>query len=355
MINRFKIYFLFVTIIIAVASCRKDTPPVLPEQQGSITTGKRLLICDEGGFQNNNASISIYDPSSSSTIVNAYAASNPNQNLGDVLQSVTKFNDKYYLVVNNSGKVVVCDKNFVRLTTISGFISPRYMQMVSNNKAYVSNLVLPTNANQTNYIQVLDIATNTISKSIRLDGWTEQMVQSYGKVYITNQNKKYVYILDAVNDKLDSIYVGATNICIVKDANEKLWISCNADTINHKSAKLVRINTVVDTVDATISLQTTQNSISRLSINGDGTTLYYLMNDVYRMSITDTLCPTTAIIRQNTRTFYGLCIDPDDETIYVSDAVDYNSNGKLYRYQSNLSYVGGYTVGIIPGFMLMDN
>ncbi|MFI5141717.1 MAG: YncE family protein, partial [Bacteroidia bacterium] len=273
--NGNKLYFLFALLSLAVVSCRKDTPPVLPQQQGSITTGKRLLICDEGGFGYNNAGVSIYDPSSNAIIVNAYTASNSNQNLGDVLQSVTKFNDKYYLVVNNSGKVVVCDKNFVRLTTIGGFISPRYMQVVSNNKAYVSNLKLPNNPNQTNYIQVLDIATNTISKSIRLDGWTEQMVQSYGKVYITNQNRKYVYVIDALNDNLDSIYVGATNACIVKDANEKLWVSCNADSANNISAKLVKINSISNSIDTSISLQTIHHSISRLCINGNGTTLYY--------------------------------------------------------------------------------
>jgi hypothetical protein len=354
MINRVKIYFFFVVIIISVASCRKDTPPLLPQQQGSITTGKRLLICDEGNFGNNNAGLSIYDPLSNTTIINAYAASNSNQNLGDVLQSVTKFNDKYYLVVNNSGKVVVCDKNFVRLKTITGFLSPRYIQVVSNNKAYVSNYISPTGSNQVDYVQVLDLTSNTITKSIRVDGWTEQMVQSYGKVYITNQNKKYVYVIDAINDNLDSIYVGATNTCIVKDANEKLWVSCNADATNNLSAKLARINPVSNSIDTAISLQTTQNSISRLCINGDGTTLYYLMNDVYRMNINATVCPSAGIITQGTHTFYGLCIDPDDETIYISDAVDYNSNGKLYRYQANAIYVGTYSTSIIPGFMLMD-
>jgi len=355
MIDRIKAYFLFVLVSITVVSCRKDAPPVLPEQQGSITTGKRLLVCDEGGFGYNNAGVSIYDPSSNATIINAYTASNSNQNLGDVLQSVTKFNDKYYLVVNNSGKIVVCDKNFVRLAIINGFISPRYMQVVSNNKAYVSNLKLPNNPNQTNNIQVLDMATNTISKSIRIDGWTEQMVQSYGKVYITNQNKKYVYVIDAMNDNLDSIYVGATNACIVKDANEKLWVSCNADSTNNISAKLKRIDPISNTVDTTVfSLQTTRQSISRLCINGDGTTLYYLMNDVYKMSINALTCPGSATISHGSYTFYGLCIDPDDETIYVSDAVDYNSNGKLYRYQANATYIGTYTMGITPSFMMMD-
>jgi len=352
MINRIKICFLFLIVNIIVVSCKKDTPPLIP--QGSITSGKRLIVCNEGGFGNHNAGISIYDPTNNSTVINAYTTANPTQTLGDVLQSVTAFNEKYYFVVNNSGKVIVCDKNFVRLATIGGFTSPRYIQVVRDNKAYVSNLVLPNNPNQTNYIQVLNITTNTISKSIRIDGWTEQMVQAYDKVYIANQNKKYVYVIDATTDNLDSIYVGATNACIVKDVNEKIWVSCNADAVNNVSAKLVRINPVSNSVDTSISLNTSQNSISRLCINGDGTTLYYLMKDVYKIDINSTVCPTTGIITQGSHTFYGLCIDPADETIYVSDAVDYNSNGKLYRYQANANYVGVYTVGIIPGFMLMD-
>ncbi|MEO8761467.1 MAG: DUF5074 domain-containing protein [Bacteroidia bacterium] len=351
MINKLKIYFLFTALTLTFFSCRKDAPPTLTKQ-GSISASKRLLICDEGAFGFNEADISIYDPETNATIIKAYASANSNQNLGDVLQSVTKYNDNYYLVVNNSGKVVVCDKNFKRLSTISGFISPRYMQVVSNNKAYVSNFVIPTQANQTNYIQVVDINANIISKSIRIYGWTEEMVQSYGKVYIANQYKNYVYVIDASNDKLDSIFVGATSACIVKDENEKIWVSCNADAAHNINAKLVKINPLLDSVEATISLNTTQNSISHLCINGAGNTLYYLMNDVFKMDIGSTT--GTNIIQQGTRSFYGLCIDPNDETIYVSDPGNFNANGKLYRYQNNYKLIGTYSVSIGPGTMLFD-
>ena len=76
------------------------------------------------------------------------------------------------------------------------------------------------------------------------------------------------------------------------------------------------------------------------------------MNDIFKMSVN--LTTTTNMIQQGSHNFYGLCIDPDDETIYVSDAGNYNSNGKLYRYQANGNYVGTYGVGLIPSFMMMD-
>lgn len=349
-----KYYLLLITCCMVIVSCRKDAPPVLPQQSGiSITTGKRLLICDEGNFGQNKAAISVYDPISNAVILSAFAAANPGYTLGDVIQSINKFNGKYYLVINNSGKIVVCDGNFVKLATITGLISPRYIQYVYHGRAYVSNLQL--NNTQSNYIQVVDLITNTVTKTIHVNGWTEEMQLVDGNVYVCNQSKNYVYVINTQTDALtDSINMNATTACMVKDQNNKLWVSCNSDSVTHTPAQLKRINPTTDTVEYTINLQTIDNSISRLCINGAGNTLYYLMTDVYKLSITATTCPSAPIIQQGSHNFYGLCIDPDDESIYVSDAGNYNSNGKLYRYQTNASYVGSYMVGLIPGYMMID-
>ncbi len=345
--------YIYVLILVGIfSSCKKDIPPTKPQSTGSISATKRLIICNEGLFNQANATISLYDPSSGATVSDIYTPNNANQFIGDVLQSGIKFNEKYFWAVNNSGKIVVTDKNFIKISTISGFISPRYMEFVSNNKAYVTNLQL--NANLPNYIQVLDVNTNTISKTIRLDGWTEQMVQSYGKVFVCNQRKKYVYVIDASTDVvIDSIYVNTTNACIVKDQNEKLWVSCNADAVNSIASRLVKINPINDSIEGSISLGTTQNSISRLSINSAGNTLYYLMTDVYKMSVSAAVS-SSAFILQGSRAFYGLCVDPDDETIYVSDAIDYNQDGSILRYKADGTYVSTFKAGISPGFMWVD-
>ena len=62
-----------------------------------------VLIGCEGNFGWGNASISLYNPTDNSitnTIfqnINGYA-------IGDVLQSITEYNGKLFVVVNNSGK-----------------------------------------------------------------------------------------------------------------------------------------------------------------------------------------------------------------------------------------------------------
>lgn len=342
----------FILLAAGISSCKKDVPPKRTSSTGSISTVKKLIICNEGNFGSGNSTISLYDPSGGSTVYDAYAPANANQYIGDVVQSGKLFSEKYFWVVNNSGKVVVTDKNFIKVSSISGFISPRYMEFVSNSKAYVSNLQL--NSSTPNYIQVLDLNSNTIIKNIRLDGWTEEMVQSYGKVYVCNQRKNYVYVINSSNDAIiDSIYLNATSACIVKDQNEKLWVSCNPDAANNIPARLVRINPVADTVEADISLQTTSNSISRLKINGTGNTLYYMMTDVFKFSITST-APPSPFIMQGSRAFYGLCVDPSDETIYVTDAIDFNQDGSVLRYKSDGTYVNTFKAGVSPGFMWIE-
>ncbi|MBS1647510.1 MAG: hypothetical protein JST67_09240 [Bacteroidetes bacterium] len=343
-----KINLFFFFALICLASCRKDQPPTLPQGIISASATQRLLICDEGNFGQNNASVSIYDPSSNQVSINAFSVANPSYTLGDVAQSIAVYNQKYYVVVNNSGKIVVCNNNLQKQAAVTGFISPRYIEFVSNNKAYVSNLQL--NSAQPNYIQVLDINTNTIIKNIRIDGWSEMMISSYGKTYVANQTKKYVYVIDDASDLVsDSIYMNTTNANMVKDENEKIWVSCNpTSTSSNTGAMLKKINPITNTVEDSILLP---NPVSRLCINQSGTTLYLLANDVYKIDISSKTI--TDLIPQGGHTFYGLCVNPNDETLYVSDALNYNSNGLLYHY-NQATLLGTYTVGINPGFMLVD-
>jgi hypothetical protein len=348
-------YFLIVFISGFVFSCKKDVPPHRPQSSGTISAAKKLIICNEGNFGTPNATISVYDPSTGAFVYDAYGQANSGQFIGDELQSGVRHGEQYFWAVNNSHKIVITDRNFIKLTSVSGFISPRYIQFVSNSKAYISNLQLNyTSSSPPNYIQVLNVDSSTV-KQIRLDGWTEQMVESYGKVYVCSMSKKYVYVINSSNDLVvDSIFVNATNCCIVKDQNEKIWVSCNADASGGIPARLVRINPQTDTVEAEISLQTTQNSVSRLVINGAGNTLYYLMTDVFKISI-NAATSSLSFIQQGSRLFYGICVDPVDETIYVSDAIDNNQDGNILRYKPDGTYINTFKAGVSPGFMWIED
>ena len=75
-----------------------------------------------------------------SVIENYYANQNNNQILGSIAQSLSFFQSNFYVVINNSNKIVVCNNQFKKTSQISGLTSPRYFLPVSNQKAYVSDL-----------------------------------------------------------------------------------------------------------------------------------------------------------------------------------------------------------------------
>ena len=153
--------FLFIVFIIPLFfSCIKDKPQDSIQPQVQLSTAKKVYIINEGNFGSGNASVSLYDTGNDALIENFYQTQNTIlPTLGDVAQSLSFINDKFYLVVNNSGKISVCDNQFKKITQITNLSSPRYLLPVTNQKAYVSDY----NANA---ISIIDLNSNLKTGSI---------------------------------------------------------------------------------------------------------------------------------------------------------------------------------------------
>lgn len=107
-------------IVLSVTSCEKDTTTI----HGKFAKG--VFIVNEGNFTNGNASVSFFDRDSL-TVTNDIFDKINGRPLGDVAQSMNEFNEKYYIVVNNSSKVeIVNSSDFVSTGVINGFALPRY-------------------------------------------------------------------------------------------------------------------------------------------------------------------------------------------------------------------------------------
>jgi YVTN family beta-propeller protein len=335
--------------LFGIVSCRKDTPPQKTVFNGTITSGERVFISNEGGFGYNQATISLYDATSGNVISDIYKPNNNNQDLGDICQSVFVGPHALYAVVNNSNKVVVLDKEtFQRTATISGFNSPRFFLPVSNNKAYVTDLYA-------NAISIVDLASNSRIGTIPCPGWTEEMVESYGQVFVTNVRRAYVYVINSTNNTItDSIAVGYGSASIVKDKNEKLWVSCSGDSTRSSLPRIVRIDPVLHTVEQSFVFPNYQSSPSALKINGTGDQLYYLNSDVYSLGINATSLSPAPFILKGNKLFYALGVHPHNNDIYVSDAIDYTQHGKIMIYGSAGTFKSSFTAGIIPGGIFFE-
>ena len=342
--NKLKIYIklsLHLIIILIFISCKKDQPQI---QTGNVNINSRenVIITNEGNFQFGNASISLYDKNTDSIFNNVYSSIN-SESLGDVCQSMHIDAQNIYIVINNSQKINIIDREtYVKTGEIIGFNSPRYILPVSQSKAYVSDLY----SNTLNVVNLIDLS---IENEIDLNGWTEQLHLIYGKVYATNKESQYLYIIDTSTDEVsDSILIGYGSNSIKEDVNGKLWVLCNGDQLNNY-ASLYRINPINNTIEQSFIFKEISDNPLKLKINGWLDTLYFINRHIYKASINISSIPDQEFITATDEIFYGIGIDPDNGDIYISDAIDYVQKGLIYRYQSNGKLIAEDYAGVIPG------
>lgn len=335
-----KKYLQIILVLPVLSSCVKDKPQDVIQPQVQLTNAKKVYVINEGNFGSGNASVSLYDTGNNAVIENFYQSQNSSSpTIGDVAQSLSNINGNFYLVVNNSGKIIVCDNQFKKTNQITGLSSPRYVLPVTNQKAYVSDY-------NGNAISIIDLNSNTKTGTIPCSGWTEKMVLIYNKAFVTNMKRNYIYIINTINDtKSDSINVGINAGSIVIDKNDKVWVLSSGDKLNSILAKLSRIDPVTNQVE--ISYQFGINDApNSLCLNKTKDTLYYLNGGIYKMSVASGTLPVSEFIAKGTKNFYGLGINPNDYTLYAADALDYVQKSNIYIYDANGNQKKYFKAGI---------
>ncbi len=323
-LKRFQ-YIAFSLLGLLVFSCVKDKPELNVHviQHPELTS--RVFIINEGNFSSGNASISLYNTASHEVQEDVYKTSN-NLSLGDVAQSMNLINDKYYLVVNNSGKIVVCDKTFKMIANITGLTSPRYILQVSAVKAYASDF-------KSGAVSVINLTNNTVSHTIAIPGWTEEMRLLQNKVYVCNVNREYLYLIDPNQDKVeDSIWVGKNTSGIQVDKNNKVWVLSSGD-FSVSPARLSRINPNTKEVEKSFQFPAMHLPF-KLAVNRGGDSLYFIKKDIFVMPIDAVSLPDAPIIAAGQSNFYGIGIFPHNNEIYMSDALDYVQRSHITVYSA---------------------
>lgn len=338
-----------ISILLLFYSCRKEElgPQCVSCKETIEVTAINtdVLIINEGNFGGNPGSISLYQ-SLTNTVTNDVFFQNNSVSIGNVAQSAYQIDNKAYIVINNSNKIEVIDiNNFSSLNTITGFNSPRYFLPIDNNTAYVTDLF-------SNSIQIVDLISNTISGSISVGGWTEELLLHNDTVYVCDMTNDNLLIINPNNNMLiDSVKVGESPNSVVVDNNNKLWIMCSGG-INSSLPKLIKFDPHTRTIEATFTFSSISESPGNLKINTAKDQLYFINSSVYKININDNSLPLSPFIPNNGKIFYEIGINPINEEIYLSDPIDYNQNGTILRYSSTGELLNQFEVGLIPGHFL---
>ena len=196
-----------------------------------------------------------------------------------------------------------------------------------------------------NTVTIFNPQTLTVHGTIAIPGQTEQMVIVNNGLIVAGTGADYVYKVDPDTDALtDSVDVGFGPSNLAVDANDKVWVLTNGGW-GTEEPKLVRINPANMSIELTLTFPSTNNYPGNLEISGDGNTLYYVDGQVYQMAITETALPTNPFAAAFA---YKCGVDPSDDIVYISDAGDFNSNGRVLRYESNGTPIDTFNVSVIP-------
>lgn len=298
-----------------------------------------VFVVHEGNFQGGNASLSFFNKYTDIMSNGVFSAANNGALLGDVGQSMEIRNGKGYIVVNNSGRIEVVNlTDLSSAGTISGLTSPRYITFVSDTKAYVSDLFSGS-------VSILNVNSMSVDGTVSIAGQTEQMALTNNQLLIAGTGANYVYKLNPDTDALtDSVNVGVGPSNLAMDANNKVWVLTNGG-FGTEVPKLVRINPTDMSIELTLDFPSTQNYPGNLEISGDGNTLYYVDGQVYQMDISSTALPSAPFAAVFA---YKCGVDPVEDVVYISDAGDFNSSGRVLRFESNGTAIDTFDVGVIP-------
>jgi YVTN family beta-propeller protein len=312
-----------------------------------------VIILNQGGFMAGNASVSFL--SNDFTLENnIFANANNNALLGDTGQDIGLNDDLAYIVLNASNKIEVVNRyTFIKVATISlGLENPRYIAF-HDGKGYVTNWGDASDADD-DFVAVVDLASNAVTTTIPVVEGPERILEENGKLYVAHYGgygfgTTVTVINTSTNAVTASIEVGdAPNSLAIEDG--KLYVMSSglpSWTESESGGQLDVINLSNNTVTKTLAFGNDSHP-SNLVIEDNK--LYYTVDSgIYTMALSASALPADPLFNTTDQGAYGIyCFEVKGDYIYVGDAADYNSNGKVYVYMLNGMLHHSETVGVIP-------
>lgn len=331
---------LLAIVVLTIVSCGKDNDVPIKEK---FDDG--LFVSCEGNFMSANGSLSFI--SEDGSIENGIFESINSFPLGDVIQSISIIDTLAYIVVNNSGKVVVADAGTMEfVTNIEGVGLPRYIAKAGDDQAYITD--------QNGKVHVLDLNSNQVTASISVGFAPQQLKVIDNYAYVANSgwgSGNTVSVIDiSTNQLVETITVADNPTNLVSDGNylwvlsggNTIWNSDYTEIVGHTPGALTAINTTSQTIEKTIVFPEGQHP-SGLDFYWDK--LYFKNGgSIFSQSINSSQLDSNVI---SSGSYYGQ-ISIYDGHLYAADALDYFQNGLVYKYSLSGELENTYNVGIIP-------
>ena len=360
--------FLLAFALLSLIACREDEP-IISSTDTDVTEGnkegeiKGFFLLNEGNMGNNKATIDYYDYETGTYTKNIYAERNPGvvKELGDVGNDLQIYGDKLYAVINCSHFVEVMDVSTAKHITQISIPNCRYITF-DKGYAYVSSYAGPVAIDPNSrlgYVAKVDTATMQVVDTCVVGYQPEELQVVGNKLYVANSGgyrvpnyDRTVSVIDLTSfEEVKKIDVAPNLHRVSADRFGRVYVSSRGNYKDVPSSTYV-IDTHTDCVTDDMHLPN-----SEMEICGDS--LYVYNYDYSKHSMSYTLYDVLheKVVAQhniaegmglNIEVPYGIAVNPETKEVFLTDAKDYVTPGKLYCFDKNGHYKWSVTTGDIP-------
>jgi len=333
-----------------LASCSSDDDGGQPMPDDAVFQ-HGVFILNEGNFGAGNASVDFL--STDGVVTHDIYSLINNEPLGDVAQSIYMDGDLAYIVLNGSAKIEIVNRySFEKVGTVStGLVNPRYMTIL-NGMAYVTNWGDPTDPSD-DFVAVINLSNFTVSSTITVSEGPEQIVSANNRIYVAhmggwNFGNTISVINPGTNSVSSTIQTGDVPESLIA-SNDFLYVLCSGkpdwsgeETVGSLIMFDTNTNMQLSTVPFALGIHPTK-------LVTDGNMLYYTEADIVKaVDMLDMNNSTTLFSTSPQGVFgaYGLAVS--NGKVYIGDAGDYTSDGRILIYSTTGNLIETHTAGLLP-------
>ena len=363
---------MLIALMLTAVSCREEQVIFIPEEveitAPQYTSVQGFYLLNEANMGSNKATLDYYNMRTGRYTRNIFGYANPNvpKEMGDVGNDLGIYGSKLYAVINCSDKIDVMDKNTVKKIGQINIPNCRFIKFYKGYAyvtSYAGPVVINPNYEQRGYVAKVDTATLQVVDRCLVGFQPDELDIINDKIYVANSGGYMVPNYENTISVIDintfteekRIEIDINLQCCRADRHGNLWISSRGDYYDHPSRLFV-----YDTRHERL-LKTFDTEVSSMWLDGDslyviGVQWSYVSmhNEVsYALINTSTLEQVSShFISDGTEQAiampYSVAVNPITKEIYVTDAKDYVSPGRLYCFSPEGVKLWDVRTGDIP-------
>lgn len=333
-------------LLFFVVGCKKKTTTI----NSDVSELKHgLLVLNEGLFNLNNASLSWLDLNAN-TVSEDFFLQKTGRKLGDTGNDLQRYGSKIYVLVNVSSTIEVLNAHTGQ--------SLKQIVMQENGKAkqprniafYGSKVFVSC---FDGYVDVIDTATLSVEKRIKVGSNPEDMVVVNQRLYVSNSGglipslDSTLSVIDCKSlVELDKIIVGKNPGKIVAQNDSTLYVHVhgNFSTIPSSLKKIHLGSTLLQSIVA--------NNISGIEKMENQLILFSAEAISLLDMQSNSILNASFISLTNIKTVYRMQYIASLKQIFVFDANYYTNTGFIHRFSNTGEYIQKYHVGLNPNSLI---